>query len=63
MNTASIVQSRQIDVPFSRLNDLAARLQVSGARITVRKLGKLHRIVLIQEPKIASVEEILSYAN
>lgn len=62
MNWVSIDQYRQIDVHFSLLNDLTARLQASGARITVRKLGKLHRITLIQEPKIASVEEILSYA-
>ena len=62
MNWVSIDQYRQIDVHFSLLNDLTARLQASGARITVRKLGKLHRITLMQEPKIASVEEILSYA-
>ncbi|MDV2994879.1 MAG: hypothetical protein N4J56_004533 [Chroococcidiopsis sp. SAG 2025] len=63
MNWVSITQCRQIDVQFSLLNDLTARLQAAGARITVRKLGRLHRITLVREPKIASVEEILSYAN
>ncbi|MBE9015875.1 hypothetical protein IQ272_06955 [Chroococcidiopsidales cyanobacterium LEGE 13417] len=61
MNWISIAQYRQIDVQFSLLNDLTARLQAAGARITVRKLGRLHRITLMREPKIASVEEILSY--
>lgn len=63
MSTTTIGRYRQIDVKFPVLNDLANRLQAAGARIIIRKLGNLHRIILLDEPKIASVEQILSYVG
>lgn len=63
MTAITINQYRQIDVKFPLLNDLANRLRAAGARIIVRKLGKLHRIILVEEPTIASVEQILSYVG
>ncbi len=61
MSTITIDRYCQIDVEFLVLNELANRLRAAGARIIVRKLGNSHRIILLDEPKIASVEEILSY--
>lgn len=59
----TVKQNRQIDVEFSLLNGLTARLRSAGARITVRKVGKLYRIILLKEPTVASLEEIFSYVN
>ncbi|WP_017654909.1 hypothetical protein [Fortiea contorta] len=63
--SAIITTNQQIhlDVDFSILNDLAARLRAAGAKIKVRKIGKFYRIALLKPPKIATVEQILSYTN
>lgn len=63
MNTIAINPSQYIDVEFPNLNDVTARLRLAGARISVKKLGRLHRIILLQKPSIASVEQILGYTN
>ena len=63
MNTIAIKQAQYIDVEFSRLNDLTARLRIAGAKISVKKLGTLHRIILLQEPSMASLEQVLNYSN
>jgi hypothetical protein len=52
-----------LDVEFFILNDLAGRLRAAGAKIKVKKIGKLHRITLLEQPQIATVQQILSYAN
>ena len=61
--SAIINQSRQLDVEFAVLNDLAKRLRTAGAKISVRKVGNIHRITMLKEPTIATVEQILGYAN
>lgn len=63
MNTIAIKQPQYIDVEFTKLNDLTARLRMAKAKISVKKLGSLHRIILLQEPFIASLEQFLSYSN
>lgn len=63
MNASATLQQNYIDVEFTKLNDLTARLRIAGAKISVKKLGKLHRIILLQEPFIASLEQVLSYSN
>ena len=63
MNAIATLQQNYIDVEFPKLNDLTARLRIAGAKISVKKLGTLHRIILLQKPSIASVEQILDYAN
>lgn len=63
MNTIAIKPSQYIDVDFPKLNDITARLRVAGAKISVKKLGKIYRIILLQKPSIASVEQILGYTN
>ncbi|MBO3458470.1 hypothetical protein [Aetokthonos hydrillicola] len=61
--SAIINQYRQLDVEFVVLNDLAKRLRTAGAKISVRKVGNIHRITMLKEPTIATVEQILGYAN
>ena len=63
MNTIAIKQPQYIDVEFTKLNDLTARLRIAGAKVSVKKLGSLHRIILLQEPSIASLEQILNYSS
>lgn len=63
MNAIATLQQNYIDVEFTNLNDLTARLRIAGAKISVKKLGRLHRIILLQEPFIASLEQILDYSN
>ncbi len=63
MNAISTLQQNYIDVEFTKLNDLTAQLRIAGAKISVKKLGKLHRIILLQEPSIASLEQILNYSS
>ena len=63
MNAIATLQQNYINVEFTKLNDLTARLRIAGAKISVKKLGKLHRIILLQEPFIASLEQVLSYSN
>ncbi len=63
MNAIATLQQNYIDVEFTKLNDLTARLRIAGAKISVKKLGKLHRIILLQEPSIASLEQVLKYSN
>ena len=63
MNTIAIKQPQYIDVEFTKLNDLTARLRIAGAKVSVKKLGSLHRIILLQEPSIASVDQILNYSS
>jgi hypothetical protein len=63
MNAIATLQQNYIDVEFTKLNDLTARVRIAGAKISVKKLGKLHRIILLQEPSIASVEQVLKYSN
>ncbi len=48
MNAIATLQQNFIDVEFNKLNDLTARLRIAGAKISVKKLGKLHRIILLQ---------------
>lgn len=54
---------RQLDVAFLLLNDLTTKLRTAGARISVRKVGNLHRITVLKEPTVASIEQILSYTS
>lgn len=63
MNAIVAQQQNYLDVPFSKLNELAARLRAAGARISVTRFGNLHRIILLQQPTFASVDQILSYVN
>ena len=63
MNAIATLQQNYIDVEFTKLNDLTARLRIAGAKISVKKLGKLHRIIWLQEPSIASLEQFLKYSN
>lgn len=63
MNAIATLQQNYIDVDFPKLNDITARLRVAGAKVSVKKLGKMYRIILLQKPFIASVEQVLSYSN
>ena len=63
MNAIATLQHNYIDVEFTKLNNLTARLRIAGAKISVKKLGKLHRIIWLQEPSIASLEQFLKYSN
>lgn len=63
MNVSVTSQHNYIDVEFLKLNDLVTRLRAARAKITVKKLGTLHRIILLHQPTIASVEQILSYTE
>ncbi|MEA5609896.1 hypothetical protein [Nodularia spumigena] len=57
--SAIINNYRQLDVAFLLLNDLTTKLRTAGARISVRKVGNFHRITVLKEPTIASIEQIL----
>jgi hypothetical protein len=59
--SAIINNYRQLDVAFLLLNDLTTKLRTAGARISVRKVGNFHRITVLKEPTVASIEQILSY--
>ena len=61
--SAIINNYRQLDVAFLLLNDLTTKLRTAGARISVRKVGNFHRITVLKEPTVASIEQILSYTN
>lgn len=61
--SAAIINPNYIDVEFSVLNDIASRLRTAGAKIKVRKICPIFRITLLQQPVLATVEQILSYAN
>lgn len=61
MNAIATKPQNYLDVEFSKLNDLTARLRTAGAKVSVRKLGTLYRIVLLKQPALASLEQILSY--
>jgi hypothetical protein len=61
--SAIINNYRQLDVAFLLLNDLTTKLRTAGARISVRKVGNFHRITVLKEPTIASIEQILSYTS
>lgn len=61
MNAIATKPQTYLDVEFSKLNDLTARLRTAGAKVSVRKLGTLHRVVLLEQPNLASLEQILSY--
>lgn len=63
MNALATLQQNYIDVEFTKLNDLTARLRLAGAKISVKKIGNLYRIILLQKPSITSVEQILDSAN
>lgn len=63
MNASAILQQNYIDVEFYKLNDVTARLRIAGAKFSVKKLGKLHRIILLKKTFIASLEQVLSYSN
>ena len=63
MNAIATLQQNYINVEFTKLNDLTARLRIAGAKISVKKLGTLHRIILLQEPSMASLEQVLNYSN
>ncbi len=63
MNAIATLQQNYIDVEFTKLNDLTARLRIAGAKTSVKKLGNLHIIILLQKPFIASLEQVLSYSN
>jgi hypothetical protein len=57
--SAIINNYRQLDVAFLLLNDLTTKLRTAGARISVRKVGNVHRITVLKEPTVASIEQIL----
>jgi hypothetical protein len=57
MNTATI------DVPFDLLNTLTSNLRTAGAKFYVDKIENFFRISIKQEPKIASVTDILNYTQ
>ena len=59
--SAIINQYPQLDVEFAVLNDLAKRLRTAGAKISVRKVGEIHRVTVLKEPTVATVEQILNY--
>ena len=61
--SAIINNYRQLDVAFLMLNDLTTKLRTAGARISVRKVGNFHRITVLKEPTVASIEQILSYTS
>ena len=61
--SAIINNYRQLDVAFLLLNDLTTKLRTGGARISVRKVGNFHRITVLKEPTVASIEQILSYTS
>jgi hypothetical protein len=61
--SAIINNYRQLDVAFLLLNDLTTKLRTAGARISVRKVGNFHRITVLKEPTVASIEQILSYTS
>lgn len=61
--SAIINNYRQFDVAFLLLNDLTTKLRTAGARISVRKVGNFHRITVLKEPTVASIEQILSYTS
>lgn len=63
MNAIATSQHNYINVEFTKLNDFATRLRTAKAKITVKKVGTLHKIILLQQPTLASVEQILSYAE
>ncbi|WP_339461844.1 hypothetical protein, partial [Nodularia spumigena] len=57
--SAIINNYRQLDIAFLLLNDLTTKLRTAGARISVRKVGNFHRITVLKEPTVASIEQIL----
>ena len=57
--SAIINNYRQLDVAFLLLNDLTTKLRTAGARISVRKVGNFHRITVLKEPTVATIEQIL----
>lgn len=59
--SAIINQYPQLDVEFAVLNDLAKRLRTANAKISVRKVGEIHRVTVLKEPTVATVEQILNY--
>lgn len=59
--SALINQHPYFDVEFSVLNDLAKRLRTAGAKFSVRKMASKHRITVVKEPTIATVEQIIIY--
>ncbi|MDF5732948.1 MAG: hypothetical protein PUP92_34395 [Rhizonema sp. PD38] len=59
--SALINQHPYFDVEFGILNDLANRLRIAGAKFSVRKVASKHRITVVKEPTIATVEEIITY--
>ncbi|BAZ33468.1 hypothetical protein NIES4074_59820 (plasmid) [Cylindrospermum sp. NIES-4074] len=61
--SAIINNYRQLDVAFLMLNDLTTKLRTAGARISVRKVGNVHRVTVLKEPTVASIEQILSYTS
>ncbi len=61
--SAIINNYRQLDVAFLLLNDLTTKLRTAGARISVRKVGNFHRITVLKEPTVASIEQILSHTS
>lgn len=63
MNAITTKPQNYLDVEFSKLNDLTTRLRAAGAKVSVRKLGTLHRIIVLQQPVLAELEQILSYSK
>ena len=59
--SALINQHPYFDVEFGILNDLANRLRTAGAKFSVRKVASKHRITVVKEPTIATVEQIIIY--
>ncbi|MTJ55869.1 hypothetical protein FJR38_26005 [Anabaena sp. UHCC 0253] len=57
--SAIINNYRQLDVAFLLLNELTTKLRTAGARISVRKVGNFHRITVLKEPTVATIEQIL----
>jgi hypothetical protein len=57
--SAIINNYRQLDVAFLLLNDLTTKLRTAGARISVRKVGNFHRITVLKEPTVVTIEQIL----
>lgn len=61
MNAIDIKAPTYLDVEFYKLNNLTGRLRTAKAKVSVKKLGTLYRIIVLQQPLLASLEQILSY--
>ncbi|ADI66288.1 hypothetical protein [Trichormus azollae] len=61
--SAIITNYRQLDVAFLLLNNLRIKLRTAGVRISVRKVGNVHRITVSKQPTVATIEQIVGATN